>query len=228
MLQRLRTVLEMASMVAVIAGAGALVWMVVDRQQAPDGTAPIEDVSGAIGAAHLTNVRGTGPIALVEFADFQCPACAQFASTVLPDVDRQLIQTGKVRHVAMHYPLTSVHPQAMAAAVAAECAAEQGKFWTMHDVLYEDQARLAEAEIGRFSGAMVWARLDQDRFEACRNSDAPVAKVKADAAEAVRLKVSATPTLFLGRVRKDGGVDLVKRITGGLSADQLAEEVGKL
>lgn len=223
---RVKAVIEAASAVLVAVASVALLYVLIFRgggQQA--GASPaIQDAEGTIAAERLTNATGSGPVAIVEFMDFQCPYCAKHASTVLP-----ALKASGVRYAVVNYPL-NIHPQAIPAAEAAECAAEQGKYWEMHGLLFEDQDKLAAAELAHFSGAVsvFGANLDQEKFEACLQADQALAKVMADLAEAERLKVPATPTLFIGRVRSDGGVDLVKQIRAGASAEQLLEEVGKL
>src|SRR2546428_8116426 len=89
----------------------------------------------------------TAPVTVYEMADFQCPACRMFTVTVMPAVDSEFIRTGKVRWVFINLPLPTIHPNALAAAEVAMCAARQGRFWQGHDAvyLYQDAwARLAE------------------------------------------------------------------------------------
>ena len=82
----------------------------------------------------------SAPVTVYEMADFQCPACRVFSVTVLPIIEREYVQTGKVRWVFINLPLTSLHPNAIAAAEVAMCAARQGRFWPTHDALYQQQA----------------------------------------------------------------------------------------
>ncbi|HXG95800.1 MAG TPA: thioredoxin domain-containing protein, partial [Gemmatimonadales bacterium] len=88
-----------------------------------------------------TKGRGDAPVTVYEMADFQCPACRMFTVTVLPTIEREFVQTGKVRWVFINLPLTSIHPNAVAAAEVAMCAARQGgsRFWQTHDALYQHQ-----------------------------------------------------------------------------------------
>src|SRR5438094_9986075 len=85
----------------------------------------------------------TAPVTVYEMADFQCPACRMFAVTVLPTLDSEYVRTGKVRWVFINLPLTSIHPNAVAAAQVAVCAARQGRFWPTHDLLYRQQDQCA-------------------------------------------------------------------------------------
>src|SRR2546428_1024378 len=86
----------------------------------------------------------SAPVTVYEMADFQCPACRLFSVTVLPILEREYVQTGKVRWVFINLPLTSLHPNAIAAAEVAMCAAPQGRFWPTHDALYHQQDDLAK------------------------------------------------------------------------------------
>ncbi len=75
------------------------------------------------------------PVTLIEFSDYQCPFCAQHVRQTLPQIERDYIATGKVKHVFRDFPITSTHKQTFKAAGAADCAAVQGKCWEMHDRL---------------------------------------------------------------------------------------------
>src|SRR3989441_6068049 len=86
-----------------------------------------------------TKGRTDAPVTVYEMADFQCPACRMFAVTVLPTLEREYMQKGKVRWVFINLPLTTIHPNAVAAAEVAMCASRQGRFWPVHDALYRQQ-----------------------------------------------------------------------------------------
>src|SRR5437867_2381559 len=93
---------------------------------------PVSAVDHALGASHA-------PVTVVEYGDFECPNCKQAVPAVKLMLERF---AGRVRFVYRHFPLEEVHPHALHAAEAAECAGAQHKFWEMHDLLYESQAQL--------------------------------------------------------------------------------------
>ena len=132
----------------------------------------------------------TAPVAIVEFSDFQCPFCARAGSTL-----KQIEDTykGRVRIVWKHLPLSS-HKNAVGAALAAEAAANQGKFWEYHDKLFANQARLRPDDLKQYAKDL---RLDMSRFETdLLNADAKK-KIDADVAEAGTLGITGTPGFFI-------------------------------
>jgi protein-disulfide isomerase len=118
-----------------------------------------------------------------------------------------------VRHCFRHFPVSSSHPRAQAAACAAEAAALQGAFWSMHDALFADQARLEDPHLWERARSL---GLDVERFDADRRSAAVATRVRADFRGAVRAGVVTTPTAFLHGIAHAGratiGMDLSVRI----------------
>ena len=140
-------------------------------------------------------------VALVEFSDFECPFCGRFTTDTLPQLLREYVETGKVRYVFRNYPLESIHPDAFRAAVAAECAGEQQRFWVLHDELFAHQNALTP------DGILIDARtagLDLPRFQQCEASAAAAARVRADESQAGEVGANSTPTMFVGTVTSDG------------------------
>ena len=88
----------------------------------------------------------SAPVTVYEMSDFQCPYCRRFALETFPTLEREYIATGKVRWVFVNFPLTSIHPNAVAAAEVALCAAQQGAFWQVHDLLYTPSGHLGAAQ----------------------------------------------------------------------------------
>jgi protein-disulfide isomerase len=139
------------------------------------------------------------PVTVYEMADFQCPACRMFAVTVFPALEREFIETGKVRWVFIHLPLTSVHPNAMAAAEVATCAARQGRFWQTHDLLFQrqdDWARVSPPRAVLVSLARR-AGVDRARLLACLADPSVRAEVERDVQRAMRSGASSTPSFYI-------------------------------
>lgn len=131
------------------------------------------------------------PITLVEFADFQCPYCRQWEQqTYKPLLDAY---PGKIRIVYRDLPLTSIHPNAMPAAEAAQCANAQGQFWPFHDKLFEGQD-LSEDIYKQYAQEL---NLDMDKFNACLTDHTYAKDIQADSDFAINLGVNSTPTFFI-------------------------------
>jgi len=143
--------------------------------------------------------RVDAPVVVYEMADFQCPACRTFALRTMPLIEQEYIQTGKVRWVFVHYPLTSIHQNAAAAAEFATCAARQGKFWPLHDLLYARQGEWADlAEPTSYFLALGDSvRLDRPRLAACVRSNTARSEVEGDAGRAFRSGARSTPTFYI-------------------------------
>jgi protein-disulfide isomerase len=143
--------------------------------------------------------RLDAPVTVYEMADFQCPACRMFAVTVLPALDREYIQTGKVRWVFINLPLTSIHPNAVAAAEVAMCAGRQGRFWPTHDALYKQQddwAKLANPTATLVALAQR-AGSDKAKLLACITEGHTRQEIELDAQRAARSGAHATPSFYI-------------------------------
>ena len=139
------------------------------------------------------------PVTVYEMADFQCPACRTFTVTVFPTIEREFVTSGKVRWVFINLPLTSIHPNAMAAAEVAMCAARQRRFWQTHDLLYQRQdewARLAAPRPVLVALAQR-AGTDRSKLMACLDARATQAEVEKDARLAARAGARATPSFYI-------------------------------
>lgn len=151
----------------------------------------------AVAVEPLDHVRGPADaaITIVEYGDFECPACAAAESAL-----RQLlaIYPEQVRLVWRHFPLADVHPHAFRAAEAAEAAAAQGRFWGMHHLLIERPARLAPADLERYAGEL---GLDRAQFRDELESGMHAARVRQHIASGVASHVRGTPGLYVnGRI----------------------------
>ena len=145
------------------------------------------------------HVRGApmAPVTIVEFSDFQCPYCG----AAHPELARLLREfEGQVKLVFKYFPL-SAHERAMPAAHAAEAAARQGKFWEMHDLLFEHQHELEDADLRHYAQVL---GLDEERFKADLASPEVEERIEADRKEGDALKIEGTPTIYVdGRLLRE-------------------------
>jgi len=133
---------------------------------------------------------------VMEFTDFQCPYCRQHTLETQPTLDEKFVDTGDVLWVFRHYPL-SFHPQAEAASVAAECAANQGKFWEMHDLLFQEQESWSVSEPrSKFLELAKQLSLDAAQFETCIDDPATLQSIQSDQ-QSVQLNGTPTFVIFL-------------------------------
>jgi protein-disulfide isomerase len=155
------------------------------------------------------HVRGpaTAPLTLLEYGDYECPFCA----AARPVVDQVVqIMGDQLRFAYRHFPLTQIHPHAQQAAEAAEAAAAQGRFWEMHDLLFEHQDRLAARDLLAYASTL---GLDAPRFAIELNTHAHAPRVREDFLSGVRSGVNGTPTFFINDLRHNGGYDLESLLT---------------
>ena len=153
-------------------------------------------------------------LVMVEFSDYQCPFCGRHFRDTLPTIDTEYVRTGKMQYIARDFPLEAIHPQAFKAAEAAQCAAEQGKFWEMHNRLFTNQRQLAPADLSAHARALA---LDGAKFDECLNSGRHAAGVRKDLADGEKAGVRGTPTMFLA-VRQGNETRL--RVLGAIQGAQ--------
>jgi protein-disulfide isomerase len=161
----------------------------------------------------VDHVRGPeGTTLIVEYGDYECPYSRQ-AYRSIERVEAEL--AGGVRFAFRHFPLTEIHPHALAASRAAEAAALQGRFWEMHELLFHRQKALADEDLRRYASEL---GLDGGQFDNDRNGEAVLARIERDFRSGIESgEVRGTPTLFVDGVVHLGGYDadtllaLVKR-----------------
>jgi protein-disulfide isomerase len=144
----------------------------------------------------------TAPVTLVEYGDYECPYCGE-AYPIVKEIQRRL--GDRLRFVFRNFPLTQSHPHAEHAAEAAEAAAAQGKFWEMHDYLFEHQQALDDAHLVHYAAAL---QLDQEKFEREMTEHVYAPRVREDFLSGVRSGVNGTPTFYINGVRHDAFYDL--------------------
>jgi protein-disulfide isomerase len=154
-------------------------------------------------------------VTLVEYGDFECPSCKVAVTTPKLLLERF---PNKVRFIFRHFPQQEAHPHALMAAEAAEAAAAQGKFWRMHDVLFQNQAHLKDKDLHRYA---VEVGLDMARYVAEMDDHIYLQKVREHIEGGRRSHIRATPTFFVDGVVQD--------ISFGMKAlhDAVANAVGR-
>jgi protein-disulfide isomerase len=150
------------------------------------------------------HIRGPkqAPVTLVEYGDFECPYCGA-AYPIVEEVRQRL--GDDLRFVYRHFPLANAHPHAEPAAEASEAAAAQGRFWEMHDTLFEHQDALEDRDLLAYAQAI---GLDSVRFVADLGEGAHVPRVREDFISGVRSGVNGTPSFFINGTRYDGPRDV--------------------
>ena len=138
------------------------------------------------------------PVELVEFGDYQCPDCGH-AYQIIKNIQQKL--AGKLKFIFRNFPSAENHPDAMGAAIAAEAAALQGKFWEMHDILFENQNNLDAASLVEYAKRI---GLNVGEFEAELENPASNEKVDNDFESGSRSRVESTPAFFINGVMYEG------------------------
>lgn len=158
-------------------------------------TLPVGDRDRSLGLA-------TAPATLVEYGDYECSNCGR-AHLVIKDIQKWL--RNYMRFVFRNFPLTEVHPHAQQAAEAAEAAAAQGKFWEMHDHLFEHQGALDDVALAHYA---VQLSLDPERFNREITEHTHAKRVHEDLLSGAASGVKETPTFFINGVYYKGSWDL--------------------
>lgn len=167
---------------------------------------PVNPTDHALGPSHA-------PVTLVEYGDFECPNCKQAAPAVKLLLKRF---NGRVRLVWRQFPLEEVHPHALHAALASEAAAGQGKFWQMHDLLFENQQHLKLPQLRGYAERL---ELDMVRYDGDMADTVYLQRVREDIESGTKSGARATPTFFLNGVVADvsGGMQqLFDRVEAAL------------
>ncbi len=151
--------------------------------------APMEADASAFGEPR--HVRGSGPVLIREYSDFECPACRALFNRALEKILARYVDTGRARFEYRHFPLYEIHKQAVPAAEASECAADQKRFWDYHDALFQQG-------VGNYIGIAKSLNLDIAVFAECIAERKHKDIVEAHRAEAESLGLRGTPSMFVG------------------------------
>ena len=197
--EQAKKVFLLGSLVLGVLIVGGLIWAVTSSDTGINiGGAPAfsDDNDPSYGP-------GEARVVVRSYGDFQCPAC----KAAEPGFRYAMKAYGdKVRFVWNDFPLQSLHKNALAAANAARCAEDQGKFWEYHDRLYDDQTTWSELESPQqtFVDYASALGLDKGLFESCFAEKKDNTKIMDDVAEGNRIGVNATPTFFIGEAKFTG------------------------
>ncbi|MES2124244.1 MAG: thioredoxin domain-containing protein [Gemmatimonadota bacterium] len=202
----------------VIVGVGALAYRVLG------GKTVSIPANVMISSADTSGFRGyligsdSAPVEITEYADFECPGCAQFEAVSWPDVKSRLIESGKARLRYRDFPLP-VHPNSRLVAHAAACAADQGKFWEMKAGLFRNQTERSTVRnpLGMLRDVAAEAGVNTSTWQACMESAKYAGRIEASSQEAMQLGVQYTPSFLIGG-----------RIYTGLSGDAMVQLVDSL
>jgi protein-disulfide isomerase len=226
--RRIGAALDGIASISMILASATLVWVLLIRpSSAPPGA--VGALAGPNRAAFVENVASRGlvmqvpdlqaganqdaRIALIEFADFECPFCGVYARETLPKIKQEFIDSGKVTYVFKHFPL-AMHAAALPAAEVAACAGEQQRFWEMHDRLFADKSNLL---MDAMMASAKTLQLDQQKLQTCLGSIKP--RIERDTAEGRRLGIESTPTFLFGEIRANGSVAVLRKISGSHGYD---------
>ncbi len=133
-------------------------------------------------------------VTLVEFSDYQCPACVSFHNQIMGELKSKYIDTGKVKFVFRDFPLQEIHTFALKSAQASRCAREQGKYWEYNEILFKNSPKLDDGSLKQYAKNL---SLDEANFTQCLDSGKYEEAVNSDFNDGVRFGVKGTPTTFM-------------------------------
>jgi len=181
-----------------IGGAGWLIYSARHKpKELPAATTPVPTAPAGSFRGYVLG-SDSASVHITEYSDFECPYCASFVTVQMPEVREQLIATGKLQWRFRDFPLSS-HQYSGLAALAAQCAGEQGKFWEMHDQLFYNHqwAQRGKNPSGLFRGFAKTIGLDTDRYDACMDSQRYAGRIEESRLEGEALGVKHTPTFYV-------------------------------
>jgi protein-disulfide isomerase len=203
--------------VAVAGGA----WIVSSRGGGPVTLPEIVSVQAYPGYSIGSD---SAKVEIIEYADFECPACAMFTILTSPDVKSRLVNSGRVRLVFRDFPLP-IHSKAAAAHLAAACAGEQGQFWAMHDQLFYNQgAWVRGRERSLFDDYAQAIGINTGEFGQCMKDQRHVDRIAATRNEGQQLGISSTPSFIIGDQLVSGAISLDEIIALVERAEMAAEQ----
>ena len=191
------------ALVAIVAaGGGFIFWK---TQQPPPAVALVLPTTAdsvlAKQARGYTIGSPAAPVEIVEFADYECPACGNYFTITEPDVRKNLVDAGIARYTFYDFPLLNVHQNTAIASMAASCASDQDKFWPMHDALFSNQFEWSGVSTSNPRGVITaYAKqvgLDLGKWNDCMDASAHADRIRANYALGLTKQVRRTPTFFV-------------------------------
>jgi protein-disulfide isomerase len=174
-----------------------------------------------------TKGEDDAPVTLIEYSDYQCPFCARHYREVMPILQKDYIDTGKLRFIMRENPIPSLHRNAMNASIAALCAGEQDRYWDMHNMLFENQKELDVANLKNFASTL---GLDTAEFNSCLDDKETQKQIQQDLASSAKLGMRGTPGFYIGLTdpKDPDKVNLSVFISGAQSINQFKASIDDL
>ena len=200
-----------------VAGASIIGYTLLRKPANPVGTEVAFNPATSGPAQGYTMGNPDAPVKIIEFADFECPGCAQFATVTEPDVRKRIVEAGLANFTFYDFPLPQ-HRNSLSAHNAAACANDQGRFWEMHDRIFlgQDQWNTQAASNPKpfFEKYATDVGLNVQMWEACYDARRHQGRIMANMAEGERRKVGSTPTFIIGTKMYPGSIpyDMLKSI----------------
>lgn len=188
--------------IAIVVVIGGILLAIFANPQPSEPGAAVDAQSLVRESSHMTGKAGA-KVTIVEFGDFQCPACAA-AHPIVKQALESYKDNENVNFVFRNFPLDSIHPNAQITAEAAEAAGVQGKYWEMHDMLYEKQSEwsTSAAPIEILVGYAQALGLDVDKFRQAVSQRMATDIIQADYNDGQKIGVNSTPTFFINGVKE--------------------------
>jgi protein-disulfide isomerase len=184
-----------------LGGVAALGYVASKPKSSTANASDVADTTNAGPAQGYLIGKVDAPVKIIEFADFECPSCGGFATVTEPDVRSRIIEPGLANLTYYDFPLTQ-HRNTLAASNAAACADEQGKFWPMHDRIFQAQeewnGEATDAPKPFFKRYAGEVGLDVAKWESCYDARKYQKRISANLADGLRRGVNSTPTFILG------------------------------
>jgi protein-disulfide isomerase len=208
--------------VIALVGVAAIGYVATKPKAAPTDVKNIADTTNAGAAQGYLMGKVDAPVKIQEYADFECPGCAGFATVTEPDVRARIIEPGLASITYYDFPLTQ-HRNTLAASNAAACADEQGKFWPMHDRLFQAQdewnGEATDSPKPFFKRYATEVGVDVAKWESCFDARKYQKRISANLADGLRRGVGSTPSFIIGNklYRGMGGYDEMKAIVDSVT-----------